>query len=53
MKMRLKIVAKEFTREYNKKGKPSILMHKPHPRKELMDYQIKQLKEILEQEGLI
>jgi len=32
---------------------PSILMHKPHPRKELMDYQIKQLKEILEQEGLI
>lgn len=30
-----------------------ILLHKPHPRKELLDYQIKQLIEILEQEGLI
>lgn len=30
-----------------------ILMHKPHPRKELAEYQIKQLIEILEQEGLI
>ncbi len=32
---------------------PSILLHKPHPRKELLEYQIKQLIEILEQEGLI
>lgn len=32
---------------------PPILMHKPHPRKELLAYQIKQLIEILEQEGLI
>ena len=32
---------------------PPILLHKPHPRKELLDYQIKQLIEILEQEGLI
>ena len=32
---------------------PSILLHKPHPRKELLDYQIKQLINILEQEGLI
>ncbi len=30
-----------------------ILMHKPHPRKELLEYQVKQLIEILEQEGLI
>lgn len=30
-----------------------ILMHKPHPRKELAEYQIKQLIEVLEQEGLI
>lgn len=30
-----------------------ILLHKPHQRKELLDYQIKQLIEILEQEGLI
>lgn len=32
---------------------PSILLHKPHPRKELLDYQIKQLINVLEQEGLI
>ena len=30
-----------------------ILLHKPHPRRELLDYQIKQLLEKLEQEGLI
>ncbi len=30
-----------------------ILLHKPHPRKELLEYQIKQLREQLEQEGLI
>ncbi len=33
--------------------KSKILLHKPHPRKELLDYQIKQLIEQLEQEGLI
>ena len=32
---------------------PPILMHKPHPRKELLEYQVKQLIEILEQEGLL
>ena len=31
----------------------SILLHKPHPQKELKSYQIKQLLEVLEQEGLI
>ena len=31
----------------------NILLHKPHPLKELKAYQIKQLLEILEQEGLI
>ena len=30
-----------------------VLLHKPHPRKELLAYQVKQLVEILEQEGLI
>lgn len=30
-----------------------IMLHKPHPRKELLEYQIKQLIEILEQEELI
>ena len=31
----------------------AILLHKPHPQKELKAYQIKQLIEVLEQEGLI
>lgn len=30
-----------------------ILLHKPHPRKELLEYQTKQLREQLEQEGLL
>lgn len=30
-----------------------ILLHKPHPRKELLSYQVKQLLETLEQEGLL
>lgn len=30
-----------------------ILLHKPHPRKELLAYQVRQLVEILEQEELI
>lgn len=33
--------------------KTKILLHKPHPRKELLEYQVKQLIEQLEQEGLI
>jgi len=32
---------------------PLIMLHKPHPRKELLMYQIKQLIEVLEQEGLL
>ena len=32
---------------------PPILLHKPHPRKELLSYQVKQLVIMLEQEGLI
>ena len=30
-----------------------IILHKPHPRKELLEYQVKQLIAKLEQEGLI
>lgn len=30
-----------------------ILLHKPHPRKELLSYQVKQLVDLLEQEGLL
>lgn len=33
--------------------KTKILLHKPHPRKELLDYQVRQLLEQLRQEGLI
>ena len=33
--------------------KTKILLHKPHPRKELLSYQKKQLRDFLEQEGLI
>ncbi len=37
----------------NEDDHPPILMHKPHPRKELLEYQVKQLIDILEQEDLI
>ncbi|MCC8029618.1 MAG: type II toxin-antitoxin system HicA family toxin [Lachnospiraceae bacterium] len=33
--------------------KAPIMLHKPHPRKELLNYQVKQLIEKLEEEGLI
>ncbi len=35
------------------KFQTKILLHKPHPRKELLNYQVKQLIELLEMEGLI
>ena len=38
-----------FTRD----GYASILLHKPHPRKELLAYQVKQLLEVLEEEELL
>ena len=34
-------------------GRAPILLHKPHPRRELLMYQIKQLIDVLRQEGLI
>ena len=34
-------------------GHQNLLLHKPHPRKELLTYQVKQLIEQLEQEGLL
>ena len=36
----------------NYKTNTKILMHKPHPRKELLTYQKKQLKDFLMQEGI-
>ena len=30
-----------------------IILQKPHPRKELLEYQVKQILDVLEQEGLI
>jgi len=35
------------------KGNIPIFLHKPHPRKELLEYQIKQVLEILEREDLL
>ena len=35
------------------KYKAKIMLHKPHSRKELLEYQIKQLIELLRQEGLL
>ena len=35
------------------KGKHKILLHKPHPRKEMLEYQLKQLQEHLKQEGML
>ena len=37
----------------NEERNIKILLHKPHPRKELPAYQVKQVLETLEQEGLI
>ncbi|MBR1597346.1 MAG: type II toxin-antitoxin system HicA family toxin [Lachnospiraceae bacterium] len=37
----------------SKNHKSTIMLHKPHPRKELLAYQVKQLIEVLEQEGLL
>ncbi|MCM1418270.1 MAG: type II toxin-antitoxin system HicA family toxin [Roseburia sp.] len=31
----------------------TIILHKPHPRKELLEYQIKQIIEKLKEDGLI
>ena len=36
-----------------KKGNVPIDLHKPHPRKELLEYQIKYVVDALEREGLI
>lgn len=32
---------------------PPLMLHKPHPQKELKAYQVKQLLEVLIQEGLL
>ena len=39
--------------EFFREGYTTILLHKPHPRKELLQYQIKAIIETLEMEGLI
>jgi len=36
-----------------KKGNVPILLHKPHPRKEFLEYQIKYVIDVLEKEGLL
>lgn len=37
----------------NKERQLQILLHKPHPRKELLAYQVQQLLDVLQQEGLL
>jgi len=32
-------------------GNIGIVLHKPHPRKELLEYQVKQIVEVLEKGG--
>jgi hypothetical protein len=36
-----------------KNGNVPIVLHKPHPRKELLEYQIKDVLEVLEKEDLL
>lgn len=38
---------------YNKDLDKSIMLHKPHPEKELPEYAVKRIKNDLEKEGLI
>lgn len=38
---------------YISEGRGVIMLHRPHPQKELKQYQIKSLIQILEQEGLL
>ena len=35
------------------KGNVAIVLHKPHPRNELLEYQIRQVLEILKKEALL
>lgn len=38
---------------FHRPDSKSIALHKPHPRKELLAYQIKQVVDLLKQEGLL
>ncbi len=38
---------------FSNPNRAPILLHNPHPRKELLAYQVKQLIDTLEQEGLL
>jgi len=35
------------------KGRIGIYLHKPHRRKELLEYQVKHILEVLEKEGIV
>ena len=37
----------------NTETSSKVILHKPHPRKELLEYQVKQLLEQLKEEGVI
>ena len=38
---------------YTGEGLPPILLHRPHPGNVLKQYQLKQIRELLEKEGLL
>lgn len=39
--------------KFYKKDGHVIIMHKPHPRKTLLEYQVKQIRSILKEDGLL
>lgn len=38
---------------FKNSGHKTIMLHKPHPRKELLEYQVKELLRTLKEEGLL
>ena len=38
---------------FTSENHPPIMLHKPHPRKELLEYQVAQILAMLQQEGLL
>lgn len=38
---------------FYREGAQTIIMHKPHPRKTLLDYQVKQIRTTLKEAGLL
>lgn len=43
----------EAGKSFYKDDGHAIIMHKPHPRKNLLEYQVKQIHSILKEDGLL